>query len=289
MIAWPKPKIMRILDILEYLGRQSIAVLLSYGALIFLGIGILDYYSGPELGVSIFYLLPISLLTWFVGLGGGLAASFAGALTWLSADLLHNKSYVNNLTPYWNATVRLGFFAVIVLLQYALKNEQLRARVDPLTRIGNRRYFFQAANLELERSRRYSRPFTVAYMDLDNFKTVNDMFGHKTGDSLLKTVSKTIKDNVRSTDTAARLGGDEFALLLPETEADAAREFINKLNVQLIDAMQKKNWPVTFSIGAMTFISPPDSVDDMVAKVDAIMYSVKKAGKNNMRFEVFTE
>ena len=135
------------MKIVEFLAKQTNIALACYGLLLFLVIGILDYYSGPELGVSIFYLLPISLATWFLGLGGGLAASLAGVLTWFIAELLHGKPYANMLTPYWNASVRLGFFVFIVLLQHSLKNEQLRARIDPLTKIGNRRYFFQVAFL----------------------------------------------------------------------------------------------------------------------------------------------
>ena len=81
------------------------------------------------------------------------------------------------------------------------------------------------------------------------FKAVNDTLGHNTGDALLKAVSKTIKNNIRATDTPARLGGDEFVLLLPETEAEAARNFVHKLNKLLLNVMQKNNWKVTFSMG----------------------------------------
>ncbi|MBA4372135.1 MAG: GGDEF domain-containing protein [Thermodesulfovibrio sp.] len=275
------------MSVIEYLGKRSNGVLVVYGMLLISGIGVLDYLSGPELGVSLFYLLPISLITWFVGLRVGLSASFVSAFIWLAVAILNRDPQRTVFVPYWNALVRLGFFIVVVFLQDSLKKEQRRARIDPLTRIGNRRHFFQIANSELERSRRYNRPFTVAYMDLDNFKTVNDTLGHKAGDSLLKAVAATIKEHIRSTDTAARLGGDEFALFLPETEAEAARIFFDKLNRQLLEAMQKKNWPVTFSIGVITFTTSPDSVDDMVAGVDALMYSAKTDDKNFIKYELF--
>jgi len=274
---------------IEYLGKLSEGELAVYGLFLIIGISVLDYSLGPEMGISIFYLIPISLITWFIGSRAGLSASFACAIVWLAADLIHKDVNRGAFVPYWNALVRLGFFVVVVYLQNTLKDEQRHARIDHLTGIGNRRYFFQIADIEMERSRRYKRPFTVVYIDLDNFKTVNDTLGHKAGDSLLKAVSKTIKDNIRSTDTAARLGGDEFALVMPETEAEAARDFVNKLNRQLLEAMQKKSWQVTFSMGVMTFITPPNSVDDMISGVDGLMYFAKKAGKNDMRFEVFKE
>jgi diguanylate cyclase (GGDEF)-like protein len=272
--------------VIEYLNRQPKTLLAGLGVLLVAFVGIFDYISDPEIGFSIFYLLPISLATWFVGIRTGLLISFMCAATWLSIDFIKAGEHSHIFVPYWNSFMRLGFFVVIALLQNALKTEQLQARVDPLTEVANRRHFFEVAHAELERCRRYNRHFTVAYLDLDNFKTVNDTLGHKTGDALLKAVSATIKNNTRSTDTVARLGGDEFALILPETEAEAARFFFDKLNGQLLDVMKERKWPVTFSIGIATFMTPPNSTDDMISQVDALMYSAKKGGKNLIVQEV---
>jgi diguanylate cyclase (GGDEF)-like protein len=97
----------------------------------------------------------------------------------------------------------------------------------------------------------------------------------------------TITGNIRATDTAARLGGDEFAVLLPESDAASVKQFFHKLHRILIDVVQKKNWPVTFSFGVVTFIMPPASIDDMIRIVDRLMYSAKNSGKNLVKYEVF--
>jgi diguanylate cyclase (GGDEF)-like protein len=162
----------------------------------------------------------------------------------------------------------------------------LRARRDPLAGISNRRHFFELAGTEMVRAQRYKRPFTVAYKDLDNFKAVSDQYGHDVGDVLLGLVSKIMSRNIRSTDTVARLGGDEFALPLPEADVQSAGQVTQKLHKQLLAAMQKKRWPVTFSVGVVTFLTPPSSVDDMIKVVDALMYEAKNSGKDQIKYKV---
>ena len=107
------------------------------------------------------------------------------------------------------------------------------ARIDFLTGVLNSRAFYQIATAEIQRSGRYGHPLTLAYIDLDNFKTVNDEFGHSTGDELLKTVARTFSDNLRSSDYVARLGGDEFAILMTETSAQAALNVVARIQVLL--------------------------------------------------------
>jgi diguanylate cyclase (GGDEF)-like protein len=119
-------------------------------------------------------------------------------------------------------------------------------------------------------------------MDIDNFKIINDRYGHQTGDVLLVWVAKTIRKNLRATDYVARVGGDEFALLLPETGAEAGQFVLYKLQRMLLDLMQKNNWPVTFSIGAATFVAEPESLDQMIQSADDLMYSAKRNGKNRI-------
>ena len=266
-------------------GGSKRVVIVSCFALIFC-IGFLDYWIGADIGLSIFYLIPISLATWYVGMRGGLIAACFSALTWLGAKWMTDDTFIMG-TSLWNTGIRLTFFIVIVFQQNALKSEQRRARRDPLTRIGNRRYFRESATNELDRAKRYNRLFTVVYMDLDNFKKVNDTHGHNAGDMLLRVVTTVLKKNVRSTDIIARLGGDEFALLLPETGADAAKRVVQKMHEQLLAAMQNKHWPVTFSIGVVTFVDQPESLEAMIKAADDLMYSVKNSGKNQVKYYTF--
>jgi len=167
-------------------------------------------------------------------------------------------------------------------LKEALTRERSAARVDFLTGILNRRGFYEIAGSESQRSRRYKRPLSLVYVDLDNFKGVNDSMGHDAGDELLTEVAAVIHSEVRGTDTVGRLGGDEFAVLLPETDQEQGRIVVDKVQKQLLEAMQQKNWPVTFSIGLISFQTPPESIDEMVRGADKVMYSVKLKGKNSV-------
>jgi diguanylate cyclase (GGDEF)-like protein len=116
-------------------------------------------------------------------------------------------------------------------------------------------------------------------VDLDCFKEINDRSGHATGDRVLITVARSTQRSFRQTDMAARMGGDEFALIFPNTHKDAANKLLAKLLNVLTKSMQRNHWPVTFSIGAVTFRTPPESVHEMIQRADEIMYSVNESEK----------
>ena len=197
------------------------------------------------------------------------------------------NSFSKSLIPYVNESFRLIVFLIFTYISSGLKgsldNHRQLARTDHLTGIYNRRAFFDLANLELNKASRYRTPLSVLYLDIDNFKQINDRYGHNVGDQLLRLVAKTIKDHVRAIDVTARFGGDEFAILLAETAAGPASMVARKLQVQLIELMQHNGWPVTFSTGIVTFEIIPASVDEMLEAVDAQMYLAKKQGKNRTR------
>jgi diguanylate cyclase (GGDEF)-like protein/PAS domain S-box-containing protein len=165
-------------------------------------------------------------------------------------------------------------------LQDALEREKSLSRIDFLTKISNRRAFYETVDTEAYRSRRYNRPMTLIYIDVDNFKHVNDSLGHHVGDELLAGVAATIQERIRQSDMVARLGGDEFGVLLPETPEDAAAIVVKKIHGALRQVVQRKQWPVTFSIGMITFVNPLQSVDDMIKGVDDMMYEVKRGSKD---------
>jgi diguanylate cyclase (GGDEF)-like protein len=140
-------------------------------------------------------------------------------------------------------------------------------------------------NLAIERARRHGRPFTVALLDLDGFKQVNDTLGHEAGDEALVTVSGVLHRRLRVVDVVARLGGDEFALLLPETAASAAATVFQDLLKQVPSSMQGRGWPVGLSLGAVTFNSAPRNLDDALREADTLLYEAKRAGKGRLRHE----
>jgi diguanylate cyclase (GGDEF)-like protein len=277
-------------NIVDYLNRQTKSRLTALGFFIVALVGILDHLTGPELFVSIFYFIPIFLVTWFTERWIGIMISIASALIWLLADFTSGHTYSHPAIPYWNTSVRLGTFLVITFLlstlKHALKQEKELARTDSLTGIANRRYFIELADAEINRAGRYKHPFTVVHIDLDNFKTVNDRFGHSVGDALLRLVVSTIRNNIRATDIVARLGGDEFVILLPETGPEPAGIITDKIQKISLDLMQKHQWPVTLSLGVVTFIQPPSTVDEMLKISDELMYAAKNNGKNTIRYEV---
>ena len=169
-------------------------------------------------------------------------------------------------------------------LRKALHYEKSISRIDPLTTLYNSRGFYERAYRVLEDLRKQETPFTVAYIDLDNFKSINDQHGHDTGDTVLRWVASVMLKGIGRGDVAARFGGDEFVLLTQNDEADAPGGMINRLRDELQRAMKTQGWPITFSIGVLTFHVPPQTLKDIVKMVDDLMYKVKRNGKDGITF-----
>lgn len=142
---------------------------------------------------------------------------------------------------------------------------------DPLTNLYNRTFFRETAKREIERAKRYRRPLTFAFLDVDGLKTINDTLGHEAGDKALKKIAQAFFDNCRKTDIPVRWGGDEFLLLLPETnEEDASR---------LIIRILKQTGEIQLSYGLASWKNDDTSLDDFIANVDKKMYESKMAKK----------
>ena len=164
--------------------------------------------------------------------------------------------------------------------------EVVAADTDNLTGLHNPRSFYVELANELLRSKRFKRIFSLAYMDVDNFKNINDSLGHSIGDELLVEVAKCLKSSLRATDTISRLGGDEFVCLLPETEDKDVKNLFSKVKKLLSERMQSHSWPVGFSVGVVTFETLPADVKQAISVADDLMYSVKKDNKNNTVYKV---
>ena len=277
--------------IMGYLSNLPKSLLIFVGFVMVPLVGILHHIAGPQLSLTIFYMIPIALVAWFTERWFGFIFSILSALVWLVVDLTSGAAYSSSDIPYWNGLARLGslfiFTFILSTLKKSLKQEKEYSRTDFLTGIRNRRYFIELVDMEINRARRYGHPFTIASIDLDHFKIVNDCFGHSTGDILLRLVALTIQGNIRITDMVARLGGDEFAILLPETGRNAAEVILQKVQKTTLDILQTHAWPVTLSIGVVTFTSPPSTVDETLRISDRLMYSAKNDGKNRIQYDVF--
>lgn len=248
-------------------------------------IGMAESFASDD--AAIFYLIPISLATWYGSRSLGSACALVSASIWFIAN--YGLQAGSGLGVYWHAGSRFGFFLVTIFLLDRLRIELQRAealaRTDPLTGAANGRAFYETVGSEIRRMARNPRPLTLAYLDLDNFKEVNDLLGHSTGDQLLCVVVKTLHEHLRQTDVIARLGGDEFAIFLPETPQEGAMTLLGKLNDLLLQTMIDKNWPVTCSMGVVTFPMAPESVDRIIQRADALLYAAKRGGKNQIRYE----
>jgi diguanylate cyclase (GGDEF)-like protein len=176
----------------------------------------------------------------------------------------------------------------LALLVRARRRERQLARCDLLTGLANREAFLERTAAELNRSRRSGRPLTVAFIDCDDFKRINDTRGHLAGDDLLRAIAATLRANVRGYDVVARWAGDEFAVLIPEASLESAETIVRRLQAVLLRVVQEHSWPVTFSIGAVTFIEPPASAAETVRLADELMYSVKQQGKGAAAFKIWT-
>ena len=251
----------------------------------------LDYSVESGLDMAVFYLPPLSAISWHLGRRAGVG--FSLLVIAVSVFFVLLSPGFNSKLLLWDASAQLLFFVFVAVVISTLASQTVTlrtlAREDPLTGIPNRRAFFGALDRVVAASRRRDAAWVLAYLDVDNFKRINDELGHNVGDAVLRRVANTLREATRRIDVVARLGGDEFALLLPDTDAEEARTAITKLLRLLDEAMVRDGWNTTFSIGVITFVSPPESVDTAVAMADAVMYRVKAGGKSGAAFRTWPE
>ncbi len=250
---------------------------------------LLDYETGPALSLSVLYLIPVALCAWWGGFTHGMLLALAASFAWGVVENWENPEFPVAV-GLWNGIARFATLVItaslVARLHAGVVRERRLARTDPLTGAANGRTFYEAVAAEGERAARTGRPLTLAYLDLDNFKQLNDRDGHAAGDAALLDLVRTIAPNLRTVDVVARLGGDEFALLLPETDADGAVALLTRLQGLVGQRMASTGRGVTVSIGAVTFRKPLWDIDLMVQQVDALMYTAKRRGKDRVEHAV---
>lgn len=228
-------------------------------------------------GISIF----LALLAWTQWAGPG-----------LSSDIGRIGATLVGLVALYTALVGMQAGRANVKLErsYSHHLEQWSERLrhlayhDSLTSLYNHRYFHDHLHSEFERARRYRHPLSVAMLDVNRFKEVNDQYGHLAGDKLLSFLGRLIGENVRSSDIAARYGGDEFAVILPETDGEAARLVASKI----IDAVSnRRDWgsgmlanvALQVSAGVATFPQDASSPEELLHEADSALYASKGQGQ----------
>jgi diguanylate cyclase (GGDEF)-like protein len=282
-----------LMRINAYIKKRSSLQITVISLFLCVAFAVMDYVTGDEVSFAVFYLVPITFATWYGGLLRGSLLSVISATAWLIVDRSAGQHYSRSFIPFWNAGTRFVFFIVtaklLALLRDQLEKERNMARFDGLTGAMNGRGFMEAAQAVFRIADRYGRPTAMGYIDLDNFKRVNDTLGHTEGDRVLKTVSSILLRSVRNTDLVGRLGGDEFVVLLPETTYSGAVAVFENLRDRLLQEAGERLWPIGFSIGVAVFGTAPASAEEAVRLADELMYRVKNSGKNKVFFENFDQ
>ena len=234
---------------------------------------------------GILYVLPVLLAAWNDGLAWGIV--FAGATSVLRylvgidqmpADTPLEARLANELSYLAVVAVAIAGLSQLRRTQAQL---ELLATHDPLTNVLNARAFSTELAQELGRNRRYGRPLALIYLDLDDFKRVNDAHGHATGDAVLRLVADATRSAVRQADVVGRLGGDEFAVLMPETEGTVAHAAANRLAAG-IRTVFRGTPSVTASIGVVSVTGSEAGTDELLRKADQAMYEAKRSGKDRV-------
>ena len=263
--------------------RRSLRVI-AY-LLITLAVYWVNVATPPAARLGILYIIPVLLVTWTEGLAWGVVFGIASIA--LRETVAWSQMPAD--TPLlWRVGNAVAYSLVVAVAMAGLQKlrrsqAQLAQLVteDVLTNVLNARAFADRLGQELERNRRYPRPLSLIYLDLDNFKVINDTHGHQTGDAVLRLVADAMRTSVRTADVVGRLGGDEFGVLMPETDAPLADAAAKRLVASLRNVF-KGTPSVTASIGVVSCMATDASTDDLLRRADQAMYDAKKAGKDRV-------
>jgi diguanylate cyclase (GGDEF)-like protein len=237
----------------------------------------LDLADGAKIWLQVLYVFPIAVSAFFCQriLLVGLGVTIAGGL-----QLVTLISYQ---MPGWsiaaNIAIELAAAAMIVILTRRVRSGISRMEAltvtDELTRLPNRRSVESVIRREIARQRRHGGVLSVAVLDLDRFKQVNDYQGHAAGDRALKLISEVLRRRARGSDSVARLGGDEFVVVMPGTRRMECAALCRDLSKAIVKRMTVAGLSITASIGFATFEEAPDSVSMVLERADRAMYAIK--------------
>jgi diguanylate cyclase (GGDEF)-like protein len=232
------------------------------------------------------YFVPLALAGWRLGRGGAALSSLLSAVVWLAMlyanGARYSQPYIGLVNFLTQAAAFLTVSMLVALLSEALRKERSHSRTDYLTGLRNRLAFVEQASFALLLCKRNARPVALAYIDLDNFKNVNDSLGHARGDALLQKCGTVITESLRETDISARIGGDEFVVFLPETNAENAVALLERLLQALEVSTDFQAVGVTASIGIVVEEPARSDIDQLVQHADSRMYRAKQDGKNRI-------
>jgi len=242
----------------------------------------LDVATPPEIRLHGLYVFPLAIVARYCArLRWSIAALFlttACQVTAFSLQTVTNPSLISDVGVPFATSVLTVFLARAWRISYLTAVDQ--AATDPLTGLANRRVFFADVDSEIARQKRYAGVFSLAVLDLDGFKALNDSKGHRAGDEALTLVAEILRTRARKSDSLGRIGGDEFGVLMPNTRDVDCTTLLRDLCATISQRTAAAECPVTASIGCKTFRSAPESSADALQQADRLMYEAKSNGKN---------
>ena len=191
------------------------------------------------------------------------------------------------IVGYFVLTIGIGLFGLLMLTQRMNRELELASRRDYLTQVMNRRGFQEAAEQEFEKARRFGTLLTLAALDIDHFKRINDTYGHPAGDDVLKALARRMEGALRTVDKVARLGGEEFGVLLPNSSKVGGRMVAERIRSAIeASPIPTGEGPIecTASIGGTTLDPdrPPRTRDELIKQADQALYLAKNTGRNQV-------
>lgn len=249
-------------------------------------IAVIVAVSRPVAATATFFLWPLITAAYFlprrelVAVFGLFVVSFAVALWGFSDFRSPTLMFIPTLLVSFVLTVSMRLMRESLALQTA--NLERSASTDELTGLANRAVARDALHREIERSRRSGSPVSVALLDIDHFKAVNDLHGHAAGDTALRRVAALLADECRGADLPARYGGEEFIVVMPDTGLEAAQALADRLRKRVELGTLGYPAPLTVSAGVSTLVGSDTGIDDVLAAADAALYEAKDAGRNRV-------
>ena len=252
------------------------------GGLLAVLIGFADYLAGQEVSFLIFYALPVVAVGWRAGRLPGLVVALAASVAWLVS---HTIGLGKGELPLllWNWLNRTFIFLVAAVFSDLLSRQMVLAQTDHLTGLPNRRALLHRLKATVFQGGRARTSVSLAYIDLDNFKAINDCFGHGVGDTVLQRIAETIRVTIRASDLPARVGGDEFVVVFWRVPRKDTLRIAWRLVKRIAElGEQYQGSSLGASIGVASFERLPDRPEAMLEEADRALCEAKAAGKGQV-------
>jgi diguanylate cyclase (GGDEF)-like protein len=251
---------------------------IAAGSVLLAGVAAFLILVPLEYSVGVLLVVPVGLLAWFGGVWTGRVGAAMGALARVLADVANGQPLDTPVLVGAGVALAALLLVAQILpgLRFDSQSYREHAQTDPLTNLGNRRFFREVALVELNRSKRYSRPVSLVYMDVDGFDRIRNERGHADADLLLVQMASVMSGALRTSDVVARISGAEFAILLPETDGSGAKVVTEKLRQRLLAAAAEAGHEISLRAAVVGTPSGPVSLEALLRQADEAMLEARR-------------